>query len=341
MSAPVVGVAVPSAIVNRSKAPVFVVGCVRSGTTWLYHMLLSAGNFAVYRTESNVFNVLEPRAGDLSKASCRRKLLELWAPTRMFQRSGLEMADIEPRMAECRNGGDFLRIYMEEVARKQGLDRWADCTPEHILYLDRIHETIPGALVIHVIRDGRDVALSTEKQKWIRPLPWDRGGELIAAGLFWEWMVFHGRQAGRKLGANYREVRYEDLVSEPHKTLADLSSFVGQELDYDSILKVGIGSVSKPNTSFSAGKEETGFSPVGRWKQALSENAAAQLEAVLGPALTELGYQLSGTQLPAADRTRLRMNRGLYRAYFETKLLLKRQSLLAPLLVPRDLSWLD
>ena len=47
----------------RSKAPVFVLGCPRSGTTLLYHMLLSAGNFAVYRAESQVFNLLEPRFG--------------------------------------------------------------------------------------------------------------------------------------------------------------------------------------------------------------------------------------------------------------------------------------
>ncbi|PYX37709.1 MAG: hypothetical protein DMG81_13485 [Acidobacteria bacterium] len=39
----------------RSKAPVFVLGCPRSGTTLLYHMLLSAGNFALYRAESQVF----------------------------------------------------------------------------------------------------------------------------------------------------------------------------------------------------------------------------------------------------------------------------------------------
>ena len=51
---------------SRKKAPVFVLGCVRSGTTLLYHMLLSAGGFAVYRAESNVFNLLEPRFGDLS-----------------------------------------------------------------------------------------------------------------------------------------------------------------------------------------------------------------------------------------------------------------------------------
>ena len=35
--------------IPRSVAPVFVVSCPRSGTTLLYHMLLSAGDFAVYR----------------------------------------------------------------------------------------------------------------------------------------------------------------------------------------------------------------------------------------------------------------------------------------------------
>src|SRR5215467_9454277 len=50
----------------RNEAPVFVLGCGRSGTTLLYHMILSAGDFAVYRTESNAINLLEPRFGDLS-----------------------------------------------------------------------------------------------------------------------------------------------------------------------------------------------------------------------------------------------------------------------------------
>ncbi len=326
----------------RSKAPVFVLGCVRSGTTWLYHMLLSAGNFAVYRMESNVFNVLEPRAGDLRKAANRRALLKLWQPTQMFQRSGLDMADLESAvLADCRNGGDFLRIYMEKIARQQGVERWADCTPEHILYLERIQQTIPEALVIHVIRDGRDVALSTEKQKWIRPFPWDQGGELLASAMFWEWMVFRGRRSGLKMGSNYREVRYEDLVQKPREALAELSSFVGQELDYDEILKAGIGSVSKPNTSFEPGTSEEEFSPLGRWKQSLSGEQIAQLGVVLGPALAELGYPLSGRNPSDVSPARLRWRRNLYRAYFDAKLFLKSQSRFAPFLVPRDLSWLE
>lgn len=47
-------------IVRTGKAPLFVLGCPRSGTTLLYHMLLPAGDFAVDRAESQVFNLFLP-----------------------------------------------------------------------------------------------------------------------------------------------------------------------------------------------------------------------------------------------------------------------------------------
>src|ERR1019366_10678789 len=75
---------------SRSRAPVFVLGCGRSGTTLLYHMLLSSGNFAIYRTESNVINLLEPRFGDLSVARNKRRLLDAWYKTRLYTLSELE-----------------------------------------------------------------------------------------------------------------------------------------------------------------------------------------------------------------------------------------------------------
>src|SRR5437588_11138367 len=102
---------------SRAKAPVFVLGCPRSGTTVLYHMLLSAGNFAVYRTESNVFSVLQPHFGNLSSASNRRNLLRLWLKSRLFQSTGLNAEEISEKiMRDCRSAGDFLRIMMEETA---------------------------------------------------------------------------------------------------------------------------------------------------------------------------------------------------------------------------------
>ena len=317
----------------RSTAPVFVIGCSRSGTTLLYHMLLSSGNFAVYRMESQILTLFEPRFRPLSKPRNKRKMLDAWYSTRLYQRSGLEPAELEPRiMSECQNGGDFLRILMEEMCRKQGVQRWAETTPEHLLYIRRIKETIPNALVIHVIRDGRDVALSWEKLSQIRRFPWDRRRAAMAAGIYWEWIVNKGRQAGRTLGADYVEVRYEDLVQTPAEVLKSLESFVDHDLDYDRITEVGIGSVSKPNTAFN-GEER---SPIGRWKTDLSSSELAVLETLTGDTLDNLGYERNTRASRSLDLASMRAS---YRAYFESKQYLKTRTPLGKWFVKRNLSW--
>src|SRR5437763_16814701 len=90
----------------RSDAPVFVLGCVRSGTTLLYHMLLSAGGVAVYRAESNAINLLEPRFGDLSVRRNKEKLMEAWLNSKLFRVSGLHAESIRATViAECKTGG--------------------------------------------------------------------------------------------------------------------------------------------------------------------------------------------------------------------------------------------
>src|ERR1700730_2704717 len=107
---------------GRRTAPVFVLGCPRSGTTVLYHMLLSSGGFAVYRAESNVFNLLAPRFGGIRSASDRRQLMRHWLSSMLFRRSGLDAREIDTLiMAECGGPGDFLRLVMEQVARAQGV----------------------------------------------------------------------------------------------------------------------------------------------------------------------------------------------------------------------------
>jgi len=322
---------------SRSTAPVFVVGCPRSGTTYLYHVLLSAGNFAIYRAESEVFHLLEPRFGDLSVARNKKNLLAVWFKSRLFTATGLAVEPLEDKiMRECRNAGDFLRIVMEEMARQQGVKRWAECTPDHVLYLRRIKQTIPEALVIHIIRDGRDVALSMEKQGWPKQLPWDRMSRRMAGGVYWEWMTRKGRKDGAQLGSDYVEVRYEDLISNPRKVLLRLSSFVDQELDYDEIQKVAIGSVSRPNTSFKEEGGSGGFDPIARWKKFYSAEQTAIFEELVGETLQELGY----TRSTEGDEGRLgsSMLRAEYRAMFNAKFFLKTKTPLGHFLVTRDFS---
>ncbi len=303
---------------RRSKAPVFVLGCPRSGTTILYHILLSAGDFAVYRAESNVFNLLAPRFGGMRTASDRRELMETWFRSKLFQVSGLDQDRVRARiMAECRCGGDFLRIVMQEIADKQGVQRWADCTPDHLLHIPQIKREIPDALIIHIIRDGRDVALSYVKQGWAHPLPWDGGEQLGVAGLYWEWIVKKGQDFGKQLGADYQEVRFEELMTHPRDVLSRLGEFIGHDLNYERIQRAGIGSVSRPNSSF---EDELGpsFSPLARWKTKMSSNQIEDFEMLVGEFLQELGYPLASGKLGSLTSRATRL-RTTYLAMFEAK----------------------
>jgi hypothetical protein len=288
-----VPVNVPAKRSRRSQAPVFVLGCGRSGTKLLYHSLLSAGGFAVYHAESNAFNLLGTRFGNLSNRENREKLLKLWLNSKLFERSGLTREEIEPRILnQCRNTGDFLRILMETIAEKQGVGRWAEATPLHALYLPEIKKLIPDAIVIQILRDGRDVALSLKKVGWIKPFRWDRNRSLVTSGLFWKWIVSKGRKYGKAMGTDYKEFHYEDLVTRPRETFAEISKFIDQELDYDQIQNVGLGSVHNPNSSFK-GDKNSEISPVGRWKALISPAELAQLESAIADLLVETGCEVS------------------------------------------------
>jgi Sulfotransferase family len=324
---------------ERNRSPVFVLGCPRSGTTLLYHMLLSAGGFAVYRTESSVFNVLKPWFGNLAVQGNRRRLMDAWLRSKLFERSGLGASDIRAKvMAGCHGAGDFLRIIMEEMSRRQNVDRWADCTPEHLLYIPEIKKAFPNALVIHMIRDGRDVALSLEKQRWIRPLSSRTGSGLLVAGLYWEWMVTKGREHGRNITKDYIEVRFEDLIQAPQETLRSLSAFIEQDLDYDQIQERAIGSVKKPNTSFEMESAEGEFDPVSRWKSGFPPRELEKLELMIGHTLRELGY------IPSPERDSRRVwliaMRNMCRLSFGSKLWMKRHTSLGRILMRSDLTWL-
>src|SRR5205814_8935321 len=67
------------------RSPVFIVGCPRSGTSFLYHLLLSAGGFAEFRTQMNVFDVLEPIYGDLGVQKHKKKMMEEWLQSKAFR----------------------------------------------------------------------------------------------------------------------------------------------------------------------------------------------------------------------------------------------------------------
>jgi len=310
---------------ERSRRPVFVMGCHRSGTNLLYDTLLSASGFAVYRGYLPVHKMLIPRCGDPENRENRQKLLSLWLRSSAFRKSGLNAQDLSQKiMSQCRTGGDFISIVMDEIARQQNARRWAVYDADNVLYIPRIAAEIRDALFVHIIRDGRDVALSLEKMGGFRPFPWNRSIRgLNETALYWEWMVEKGRYHGRQIPDQYTEVHYEALTQEPRRTLEELGKFLQHDLDYEKIKRSAQGTLSATNSSF----REEGFSgtadPVQRWKERLSGDEVAEIEALVGDCLQDLGYTLQSTNVQRAPYARKKAFKRLYRGFLNTKLWLK------------------
>jgi hypothetical protein len=208
---------------------------------------------------------------------------------------------------------------MKQICKAQDVDRWAECTPEHLLYMKQIKREIPEAKIIHIIRDGRDVALSEVRRGWVKSFPWDTRNQLEVSGLYWKWIVGKGRRQGRVIAPDYMEVRFEELVENPQSVLSRVGAFIGQTLDYELLMKNAVGSLREPNTSFE--QSEKAFSPIGRWQSILDPHALRELESTIHPMLSQLGYPLTANY--HADNYSLKRLRTIYPLYFTSRLWLK------------------
>jgi hypothetical protein len=327
------GTANPSAGKSRKTSPVFIIGCHRSGTALLYDSLLSAGGFPLYHASPYVHTALLRICGEPSVRRNRERMLQLWLRSKGFRRTGLAPDDLRSKILdECRSGGDFLRIVMGELAERAGVQRWAVRDCDNIFYMPAIKREIPDALFVHVVRDGRDAALSMKNQHGAPPRLWARDRDLLVWALLWQWTVRKGRRHGQQFSADYIEVGYEDLVEHPEKTLRVLGEFLDHDLDYERIQRSAMGHVVSPNTVW---KEESGagnFNPVNRWKAKLSAAEIEMLEEAIGDCLREFSYPLS-TERDTSARLEItdRLMCNFYPGYFDTKLFLQSKTLIGRL----------
>ena len=187
--------------------------------------------------------------------------------------------------------------------------------------MNTIARAVPDALFVHVIRDGRDCALSTDRQGWAPTLSFDESRRVGVAALFWEWMVRAGRRFGRKHPRTYMEVRFEQLIDDPHAALNAVGQFIDHDLDVDRIAANPVHALKNPNTSFREERTRGEFNPIGRWKSADADDVRL-CESLTGPFLDGLGYERAFPIQAGHALETLRM-RATYFGMFEAKHLLK------------------
>jgi hypothetical protein len=119
---------------------------------------------------------------------------------------------------------DFFGGIQRDYAASRGKARWADKSPRYAMKLDFVLRVFPDAQVVHVIRDGRDVAVSHRKRfgYW----------SCVKSTVKWPRYVRTARAAGAVLPPDrYHEVRYEALVADQEKTLRGLMDFLGEQFE--------------------------------------------------------------------------------------------------------------
>ncbi|HSB62038.1 MAG TPA: sulfotransferase [Vicinamibacteria bacterium] len=195
-----------------------------------------------------------------------------------------------------------LRAFYALYAARFSKPRWGDKTPDHGRHIPTIRELLPEARFIHLIRDGRDVALS------LRPLWFAPGRDMTTLARSWAERVRTAR-AGAAGHPAYLEVRYEELVASPEAVLRRIAAFL--DLEFDSAMLAHHRRAGARLDEHEARTHPDGrtwltweqrqaqlwrarhpLDPdrAGRWRLEMSAAERAEFEAAAGDLLDELGY---------------------------------------------------
>jgi len=208
----------------NSDAPIFIVGSQRSGTTMLRLMLNAHPHIAIPFESgfiTRIYHDLE-KVGDLNQINNLKLLLDKIAANKFVEQGGLIVNREKILEQHPKSYADLIGLIYQMYAQKNGKIRWGDKEPAYVIDIDILYKIFPNLKVIHLVRDGRDVALS------LRNLSWG-SKNLPRLAREWAWKVTLARKSGSFLKDQYCEVKYEDLVQNPEATLQDLCAFIDEE----------------------------------------------------------------------------------------------------------------
>jgi sulfotransferase family protein len=273
---------------------VFIVGCPRSGTTLLQRMLDHHPQLAVANDSHFIPRVIKNVAVG-TDPPLTPELVESVRTYRRFYRLGLQDAVVDEVARKTHTYGQFVSALYSAYGRLRGKPLAGEKTPDYVRYLPHLHALFPWARIVHIIRDGRDVALSTlewaHENKGPGKFELWREEPVAVCALWWRRQVGTGRQDARHLRpSRYREIRYEDLVARPEATLRDLSAFLG--LPFSPEMLAYNEGKTRHDPKLSAKKAWLSPTPGLRdWPTQMDERDVELFEALAGDLLSDLGYE--------------------------------------------------
>ena len=204
------------------NSPVFIAGPDRSGTTLLYALLASHPNISMVR-RTNMWRYFYGRYGDLSQPENLDRCLDAMV---RFKRMRHLSPDPERIRREMLAGpltyGRLFALFHEHVAERSGKRRWGDKSLHTEHYAGDVLREYPEAKIIHIVRDPRDRYASLSRRN---------GQQLSRVGggtARWLHSVQAAFENSKRYPDNYLLVRFEDLLTNPEKTLRSICHFIDE-----------------------------------------------------------------------------------------------------------------
>jgi len=261
------------ALTDKQKAilmaPVFIVGCGRSGTTWLQRLLLEHPQVTGGQESEFFLHFSSCLTSVQNNDNASRKLglpvywdkLDLYESIRII----------------------WQQTFVSALEAKPQATLLAEKTPSHAFHMDLILELLPEARFIHIIRDSRSVVSSMNAAKKGWGASWAPSTVKSAAILWWR-SVSAAKNSGRRMPSEkYIEVHYEELLEKTNNELSRIYDFLS--VKYDSKLLnniIGIQNIDNQKQLKGTGfkdhkgkelKEPDGFFRKGKadsWKKELN-----------------------------------------------------------------------
>jgi hypothetical protein len=191
----------------------FVVGVGRSGTT-LLRLLLDAHPELAMTPETGW---LGP-ALEVCQAKSHEALRDALTGAPNWHDMEMSVQELEEIISNQAPQERLRAIYLA-YALRFNVRRVGDKTPLHGGRMVKILEALPEARFIHIIQDGRDVAVSHRK------LWFGSGRNPGSAAAFWVWQLAQIRQQAQFV-PHYLEVRFEELVTDTESVLRRIGEFI-------------------------------------------------------------------------------------------------------------------
>ncbi len=275
---------------------VFLVGCPRSGTTLLQRMVNAHPKIAITPESHWIPRLIEKPWAANADGTITRKLIRRMITHPKFERlqvSRDQVYQLAPKGKPVTYAWLVTRV-LDLYGHAQGKALVGDKTPEYVREIARLHALWPRARFVHLIRDGRDVAMSMLEWQKVDPKPghfatW-KDDPVSTAAWWWRHNVQLGRAAGKALGPKlYCELRYEALVTEPREQSEALFRFLDLPFDPSVLDFHAEGARTDPGLE----KKRAGL-PVTAglrdWRAAMPADDVERVEAVAGDLLDELAY---------------------------------------------------